>query len=186
MGKLVKDAQIKQFSGFLKDIREDLGRNVTLHIPGAKKKCQNCLFDPVNKRSTGIYSPSDPFFPVINHVGKLISTSIPFIGGICPVCNGTGQTTQETTKVVKCLIKYLKARQREFMIYGVETENDFRLKADIKFENDFKNARIIEVDGVPTELTLLNRGGLRDLVQVIVFTKMSDWPEGKKKNVSSV
>ncbi len=184
MGNFVTEEQIKQFKGFVKGIREDLGRDVILHIPGPKVKCPNCLFDPVNKKSTNVYSPSSPFPSTTNYNGQTITASIPFTGGLCPVCNGTGQTTTETTKIVQCLIRYLKARQRQFLIAGVETENDFRLKADIKFEADFNSARIIEVDGMPTEMTLLNRGGLRDLIQIIVFTKTSDWPAGYKKDVS--
>lgn len=180
----VTEEQIKLYKGFVKGIREDLGRNVILHIPGPPKKCPNCLWDPVNRRSTGMFSPLSPFPTVTDHNGNSITGAQEFRGGICPVCNATGQTTTETTKVVQCGIRYLKSDHKRYIIQGIEAQNDFRLKADIKFESDFNAARIIEVDGIPTEMTVLNRGGLRDLIQIIVFCKRSEWPPGFKKDVS--
>lgn len=183
MGNFVTEDQIKQFKGFVKGIREDLGRDVVLHIPGAKKKCPNCLWDPVNRRSTGMYSPITPFPSVTDYKGNTITAAIPFTGGTCPICNAVGQVSSETTKIVQCLIRYLKTDQKRYIIQGVEADNDFRLKADIKFEADFKTCRFVEVDGTPAEVTLINKGGLRDLIQIIVFCKRSEWPAGFKGDV---
>lgn len=181
----VSEEQVKLYQGFVKGIREDLGRNVTLHIPGARKDCPNCLWDPVNRRSTGMYSPRAPFPTVTDNNGKTVTAPKPFTGGVCPVCNATGQVAEQTTKVVQCLIRYLKTDQQRYLVQGIEAQSDFRLKADIKFEQDFKNARFIEIDGIPTEKTVINRGGLRTLIQIIVFCKRSEWPPGFKKNVSA-
>ena len=173
----VTNEQIALYKTFVVGIREDLGRLVTLHIPGPKTKCPNCLWDSVNHKGANIYSPSIPY-----------PTNIPgpkeFKGGVCPVCNGTGQFTTETTKQVQCLIRWLKVEQKRYLIQGIEAENDFRLKADIKYLNDFKNARKVEIDGVPAEVTTIIKKGLRDLIQIVVFLRKSDWLEGKKKDVS--
>lgn len=177
MGRFVSEDQISLYKDFVEGIREDLGRNVTLHIPGPPIKCPNCLFDPVNKRSTNVYSPSANY-PATTPGPK------PFKGGLCPVCNGTGQYTTETTKVIKCLIRWLKSGDIKYHAAGIEEQNDYRLKAAIEFEDDFRRARIVEIDGVPTEVTNIVERGLRDLIQIVVMCKRSEWPEGKRTDVS--
>lgn len=178
MGNFVTEDQIALYKGFVQGIREDLGRDVTLHIPGPKVQCANCIFDPVNKRSTGMYSPRNPY-------PSTQPGPTPFKGGICPVCNGTGQFTTEVTKVVQCLIRWLKGKDKAYQDYGVNDENDFRLKADISFLEDFRNARTVVIDGTPTEVTVILQRGLRDLIQIVVFCRMSEFGPGKTtSNVS--
>lgn len=177
MGNFVTEEQIALYKGFVKGIREDLGRDVILHIPGPRIKCPNCIFDPVNQRSTNVYSPTNPY-------PSSIPGPTPFTGGICPVCAGVGQYTTETSKVVQCLVRELKSKERHYEVGGVYDENDFRLKADISFLSDFESARKIEIDGNPTEVTSIIKRGLRDLIQIVVFCKKSEWPGGKKKDVS--
>lgn len=181
---LVSEDQINQYKYFVSAIRSDLGRNVILHIPGDKRMCPNCLLDPVNRKSTGMYSPKTPFLATTDYHGNAISGPVPFTGGICPVCNGTGSTSTEITKIVQCGIRSLKSEKKQYLMQGVMLFNDYRLNADIKYIKDFENARIIEVDGSPTEMTQINKGGLRDLVKIMVFTKLSQWPQGMKKDVS--
>ncbi len=146
-------------------------------MPGSRVKCPNCLFDPVNQRSTNTYSPTVPY-------PAGIPGPAPFVGGACPVCNSVGQYTTETSKVVKCLIRSLKTGEKKYLPQGVEDQNDYRLKCDIDFIADFESARIVEIDGTPTEVTSIIKRGLRDLIQIVVFCKKSDWPQGKKKDVS--
>ncbi len=185
MPNFVSEEQIALFNNvYLPGIREDLGRNVTLHIPGPKSRCKNCIWDPINKRSTGMYSPASPFGTTTTHDGNTITAAIPFTGGLCPVCNGTGQNTSEITKIYKCLVRYLKSDQKRYIVQAVEAENDFRLKAHISAEPDFIAARFVEIDGIPAEVKVINRGGLRDISQIIIFLKRSEWPLGKKKDVS--
>lgn len=174
------------YKGFVEGIREDLGRAVTLHIPGAYKACPNCLLDPANKKSTGIYSPRANFPSTTTWEGTVITAPVPFTGGICPVCNGTGQVQVETTKVIQCGVRALKTDQKRYIIQGIEAENDFRLKADIKYYDDFRKARIIEIDGVPCESsTDPIKAGLGDLIQIKVFCKRSNWNAGRKLGVSN-
>lgn len=177
MGILVPDEFITIYKSTLTAMREDLGRFVTLHIPGKKTRCPNCLFDPVNKRSSNVYSPRNPYPAGISGPQEFKNTT-------CPICNGTGNVTTETTKSVKCLIRTLKKGEKDMEIYGQEDENFYQVKADIKYFNDFKNARIVEIDGVPTEVQRLAKRGLRDLVQVVAWCKISEWGPGKKTDVS--
>jgi hypothetical protein len=178
MGNFVSEDQINLYKGFVKGIREDLGRSITLHIPGPRVDCPNCLFDPINKRSTGMFKPRNPY-------PANIPGPYQFIGGICPVCNGTGQYSTEVTKIIdKALIRWLKVDQKKYLIQGLEAENDFRIKCDIKYIDDFKTARVVEIDGVPAEVTTIVKRGLRDLIQIVVFLRLSEWPTGGKKDVS--
>ena len=178
MGVFINEQQIALFKFYVKGIRSDFGRSITLHIPGPKNDCPNCLFDPVNKRSTGMYKPKTPY-----------PASIPgpfnFVGGICPVCNGTGQYATEITKVIdKALIRALKVDQKKYLIQGLEAENDFRIKVDIKHIEDMKAARVVVIDGFPCEVTTIIKKGLRDLIQIVVYLKLSEWPTGRQEDVS--
>lgn len=176
MGRLVPDQFIQIYKTTLTDMREDLGRFVKLHIPGKHTKCPNCLYDPVNHRSSNVYSPRTPYPAGI--VGP-----IEFKNTTCPVCNGTSNVSTETIKSVKCLVRWVKKGDKQFEDFGQEDENYFQVKGDIKYFNDFKNARVIEVDGVPTYVARLQKRGLRDLVQVVAFCTRSEWPTGGKKDV---
>lgn len=180
----VKPIHRRQYKEFVQGIREDLGRDVTLHLNGIKHRCPNCLFDPVNKRSTGMYSPQTPFLVTRDFNGNTVTGPIPFTGGICPVCNGTGNVTEEISKLVLCGIRYLKSEKKQYVQQGIITANDFRLNADIKYLNDFENCRVVEIDGTPADITVINKGGLGDLIKIIVFCKRSDWPPGMKRDVT--
>ena len=177
MGNFVTEEQIQLYKTFVAGIRDDLGRNVTIHVQGPKIACPNCLIDTINKKSTGIYSPRTPY-------PADIPGPTPFKGGVCPVCNGSGQYTTETVKIVKCLIRWLKADEREWGVQGMLDHNDFRLKADIKYMPDFQKARVVVIDGISCQVTSTVQRGLRDLIQVVVFLKSSSPPEGRIADVS--
>lgn len=176
MGILVQESQVNLYKFYVDAIIKDLGRLVELHIPGPKRKCFNCLFDPVNRKSTNIYSPQNPI-----PAGQVVK---PFTGGICPICNGTGQFTTETIKLIQCGIRSLKDKEKTYMNQGFNDQFDFRLKAPIASLPDFLAARRIIVDGIPTQLQSYIKKGLRDLIQVVIFVKMSEDPKGFKSDVS--
>lgn len=172
----VSPEQRQLYKTFVEGIRSDLGRNVILHIPGPKKRCPNCIYDPIAKKSTGMYQPQFPLPAGVVH--------IPFTGGTCPVCNGTGQYTTEVTKQVLAGIRWLKADQKRYVIQGLEAENDFRIKCDIKYYEDFKKVRIVDIDGIPAEVTSILKKGLGELIQIVVFLRKSEYNPGKKTDVS--
>ncbi len=173
MAKLVSAQQIAIYKAVVIQLRSDLGRNVILHIPGPKSRCYNCLFDVINKRSTGIYSPQVPL-----PAGKVYKE---FKGGICPVCKGTGQVTTEIQKTVLCLIRSLKVTNKRYLVQGIEAENDYRLKTDIAFMQDFLNARIVVIDGIPAEVKTIVKSGLKNLIQIIIYLKRSEFNGGSNK-----
>lgn len=177
MGRYLSEDQLLLYKTFVPGIREDLGRPVILHLPGPKTRCYNCLIDTINRKSAGIYKPQPPY-------PAGVTGPTPFTGGICPVCKGTGQYTTEVTKVIdKALIRWLKVDQKRYLIQGLDADNDFRIKCDIKYINDFKNARIVEIDGESAEVTTIVKKGLRDLIQIQVYLVASNWGPGKKTDV---
>jgi len=109
---------------------------------------------------------------------------IEFKNTTCPVCNGTGLVTTETIKSIKCLIRWLKKGDKDFEMFGINDDNYFQIKADIKYIKDFQNARKVVIDGQPTEVQRINKRGLRDLVQVVVWCKVSQWNPGTTTDVS--
>lgn len=172
MGVFISESQIKLYQYYVKSIRSDFGRPITLHIPGPKRHCPNCLFDSVNNRSAGMFRASNPY-------PSDIAGPFPFIGGMCPVCNGTGQYTSEITKIIdKALIRWLKVDQKRYLVQGLEADNDLRIKVDIKHRTDLMNSRAVTVDGSRFEVTTILPKGLRDLIYVTVFLKVSQPPPG--------
>lgn len=178
MGIIVQEEQIQLYKFYVPAIISDLGRNVELRIPGPKKKCFNCLYDSINQKSAGVYSPQTPV-----PTGSVL---VPFTGGICPVCNGTGKFTTQIIKIIKCGIRSLKDKEKSFAAQGFDENFDFRLKAPISAYDDFGNARVVVVDGIPCQVQSRIKKGLRDLIQVVVFVKVSDWPKGFAADVSKV
>lgn len=178
MGNFVSNAQISLYQRYVVGIRQDLGRPITLHIPGPRRHCPNCIFDSVNNRSTGMFRATVPY-------PTNIPGPFPFIGGICPVCNGTGQFTTEITKIIdKALIRWLKVDQKRYLIQGLESDNDFRIKCDISHLADMQAARIVVIDGIPCEVATIVKKGLRDLIQIQVYLKKSQPLPGKLSDVS--
>lgn len=180
MGRFVQPRHFQLYKEFVEGIRSDLGRNITLYLPGDKRDCPNCLFDPINKKSTNVYSPKSPFPTDINGGASQF-----FRGGVCPVCSGTGQVQSgQDSIIVNALIRWLKEEKQYKWIQGVHDVNDYRVKADIKFFENFKNARVVEIDGVPCEVTNIRKRGLGTLIQVEVILKKSEWPPGFKQDVT--
>lgn len=173
---LVSEDQKAQYRFFVEAIRSDLGRIITIRSLGPKFRCFDCLWDPINKKSAGIYSPQFPL-----PAGQVHR---PFTGGICPICNGTGQYTTEATKQVTAGIRWLKADQKRYVLQGLEAENDVRIKVDLKYYNDLKNCRLVEIDGTTCEVTAMIKRGLGKLIYVTVFLKRSEYGPGKPTDVS--
>jgi hypothetical protein len=134
--------------------------------------------DAVNNRSTGMFRATSPY-------PTNIPGPIPFIGGICPVCNGTGQYTTEITKLIdKALIRWLKVDQKRYLIQGLESDNDVRIKVDISHTADLIAARKVTIDGKDFEITTILPKGLQQLIYVTVFLKVSQPLPGRSTDVS--
>lgn len=167
---LISDAHDKLYRNTVKQIREDLGREVTLYLPGNKRKCANCLLDVVSQKSSGIYRPDSPY-PTAEMPGPT-----PFTHGQCPVCKGAGfYATRLTEKKIKCHVRWLVPDDRKNVSSGVLLDADCRLQADVKFLKDFKRPPIkVKVDEFDMEVMKIYPRGLKGLAQLLVFLKLSD------------
>ena len=73
----------------ISDLISQLGKDCKLIWPPRAKPCQNCLPDPIGKKSSNRWRTGGPvWFPD---------------GSVCPVCNGVGQLFEEVSKTITML-----------------------------------------------------------------------------------
>lgn len=71
---------------------ETMGRVVTIYYPGIQEDCENCVYDPIGKKSSNRYRTGGP---------------IPFATGFpCPVCNSEGKRQKIVTENGKFLCNW--------------------------------------------------------------------------------
>lgn len=87
------DATLATVENGIDSLIHQLGKDCKLIFEAEKQVCINCIFDPINNRSSGKY----------NGVGPR-----PFKGGKCPICKGTGYLlgTQTTEDYAQFLIDW--------------------------------------------------------------------------------
>ena len=109
-----------------------LGKNITVEFDPVREDCPNCGFDPIRKRSNGIYTPGGP-----RPFGR---------GRKCPYCKGHGFLETVERKCIKCLVKW---SPREVQQYGIninEHKAIVRLKTHLTQADDLKRAKTVIVD----------------------------------------
>lgn len=74
-------------------INSNFGVTCTLYYPEKTVQCDNCIFDPVLKKSSNIYKAGGP---------------ISFSNGLCPYCNGYGKKVTIPTDSIKVRAYYNK------------------------------------------------------------------------------
>lgn len=72
------------------DLIDQLSKPVKLVYPPKMERCDNCVYNPVGKKSSNVYVTGGP---------------IPFpLGSICPLCGGAGMRATENSDIVNLLI----------------------------------------------------------------------------------
>jgi hypothetical protein len=118
-----------------------LGKNVTLSFDSQLEQCPNCIYDAINKRSTGVYKQGG---------------SRPFIRGKkCPYCYGEGFLETYTQKCIKCLIKWSPHDIERYGISIEKKESVVRFKTYITEMNDLLRASSAIVDLNQVDITEL-------------------------------
>lgn len=85
------------------DLIDQLGKDCRLHYPPIMMQCNNCILDPIGRKSSNRYLHGGP---------------IPFQNGsICPSCGGAGMKAREQTEIVNLLIQW---KPKEFKPVGVD------------------------------------------------------------------
>lgn len=79
-----------------------LGKNCKVVYPPRMVRCDNCVYDPIGKKSKNVYSNGGPI-------------AFPY-GSICPVCGGAGMTAAEIhEEIIRVIVhwnpkKYLNTK----------------------------------------------------------------------------
>lgn len=111
----------------------------------------NCIYDHINKRSSGKFDSS--FTSSVEIFGNTI-TPISFSRSRCPVCFGAGHLENQRRRNVKALVKWNPTTAEDLEILPVGREGKAVVRIKI-LRTDFdllKEAIYFEVDGVRCEL----------------------------------
>lgn len=110
-----------------------------IKVPSSNSDCPNCGYDPVTRKSNGIYNTSNPYA-----VGSEYNR--PFNrGSVCPVCGGTGKITTYTdiTALVNWQIDNYRLQDR----LGIRN-NTVRIKVSRNYYNTIMNSEYVLVPTV--------------------------------------
>jgi hypothetical protein len=151
MPVIVTPAIRKIYKDLIKQVVEDLHKPILVFSPPGKEDCPNCVYDFVNKTSSGNFQTS--FVAPVVIFGNTIDPAS-FTRGRCPVCYGDGHIENEIKRNVKALVKWNpgSADDLESLPVGREGKSVVRIKvlrADFDLIND---AISFTVDGVRCEM----------------------------------
>lgn len=164
--EIIDETTIQIYREAIDSIREQLGRFFYIVLPDTTIDCPNCRFDPIKKKSSGIYEPADPYPP--NVIGP-----IPF-KGICPVCKGNGRITISPNPIkVKANIRWLRAEDREVYVFGINELADIEIRnIPLKYKDKIIQAKYFLVDNEKCYLIqkpLIE--GLRDPYKLTIYCR---------------
>ena len=150
MTVIVTPAIRKIYKDLIKQVVEDLHKPILVYSPPTKEDCPNCIYDFVNKISSGNFQ-SDFVTPVIIF-GNTISP-VSFTRGRCPICFGDGHLESAIARNVKALVKWnpVAADDIESLPVGREGHAVVRIKV-LRADFDLVNTAVsFTVDGVRCE-----------------------------------
>jgi len=128
----IKDSLIRIYQARIDALINQLGKNCYLEFDPICNPCQNCEYDTMRKRSTGIYKTGGP---------------IPFDRGKkCPYCKGHGFVETAVNKCIKCLIKWNPRDAQNFGITIDQLKGIVRLKTYLTEADDLLKARTVIVN----------------------------------------
>ena len=158
MGKLVKQKHLNLYKRYIEALIDDLSSDVLVYY-SEKTRCNNCLYDTVHHTSLNRYNGTGPK---------------PFNMGICPVCNGKGETIVEKSKTVKCIVNWVNPNENDDFVAeaGGTTEVIYaKIKTYVSEYETLKNSDYIVVDDVRTRLINIIKRGLKDNVVCTAYCK---------------
>lgn len=166
MGKIVDRGIRKIYSETIKQVISDLHKVITAELEPQKIDCPNCIYDTVNKKSSGVHDST--FVSSTTIFGETI-TPQPFTRGRCPVCFGEGELTVANTKSIKALVRWNPNEDLEVSPAGLEGKPLVRIKAERKHYDTITQALSFTVDGVKCErIQPVNIRGLGKQEELVV------------------
>jgi len=151
MAKIVTPAIRKQYKDLIKQVVEDLHKPIIVSLPPSKEDCPNCIYDYINKKSSGHFDSSFTVPVVI--FGNTINP-VSFSRSRCPVCFGEGHLEEAVNRSVKALVKWnpTPASDLEIIPVGREGVAVVRIKV-LRADFDLVNTAVsFLVDGVRCEM----------------------------------
>lgn len=123
----ISDELIDIYQSRIDALINQLGKSVILNFDPIRDPCINCEFDPIRKRSKGIYLSGGPR---------------PFARGRkCPYCKGHGFLETPSQKCIRCLIKWNPGDAANYGISVKDHKDIVRLKTYLTHFPDFVRAR---------------------------------------------
>jgi hypothetical protein len=161
MGVLVKNKHLNLYKKYTEQLIADLGKTISIFSSSNEKFCNNCVYDRINKCSSGNY----------NGIGPK-----PFSGIMCPVCNGSGKISNNSSKNITAICRWVRFSSNDEMNkkekYGIEEERFLMVKTKVVFYDEIKNAEYFIYDGERFRLkNIIKRGMKSDVVCVAYLEK---------------
>jgi hypothetical protein len=161
MGVLVKNKHLNLYKKYTEQLISDLGKTISIFSSSNKKTCNNCVYDKVHKCSSGSYNGTGPK---------------PFTGMVCPVCNGKGIMSNNSSKNITAICRWVKYSSSDDMNkkekYGIEEERVLMVKTKVIFYEEMKNAEYFIYDSERYRLkNIIKRGMKSDVVCVAYLEK---------------
>ncbi len=167
---IVTPAIRKRYKDVIKEVVEDLHKPVLIYLEPDKEDCPNCVYDFVNKKSSGKFQSSFTVPVVI--FGNTVSPAS-FTRSRCPVCFGVGYLEQEVERHVKALVRWNPTiKDLDILPVGREGKAVVRIKV-LRSEYDLVvGAQYFLIDGVRCErirpLTIRGLGTQEELVVALL------------------
>ena len=163
---IITDEHVNIYKTTITQVREALGRVATIYLPPTVVDCPWCIYDPVNKKSSGVAASGYVWSTHPDYVSPLNDK-------LCPNCAGEGEIETEVTYTTLATKKDLSYNDRNDNTAGQFKPGTIRLScdlsnvlvdtADLEGDTYFDRAIKVTYDGVTFNVVNVTKGGLRDL-----------------------
>jgi hypothetical protein len=147
----------------MRDVIKGLGRPVKIYLQPQKSECPNCFYDKLTNRSTGKckWTAAEALQKQADWEASTCFNSTTrykyFLKGRCPVCQGQGYVETQRTTWIDCLVTWNPqepfGNEMTYTPAGAEGSTILRLKTDPKYQDTFKNAVKVIVDGIECRIS---------------------------------
>jgi len=131
----------ERFKKSINNLVSGLSREVVVYSKDLRSECQNCYYDKVNDRSSGIYKAGGLKY---------------FVTGRCPVCYGKGVVTTSRKRAIKGLVIWNPQGDRlnalAFTEGGTGGATRIEIKMDPIYLDLIKSCKHVVIDNIMCKL----------------------------------
>jgi hypothetical protein len=149
-----------RFKRAITDVIDGLSRKVTVYKKPIINECYNCFYDKATNSSTGkckwTKEEADLKQSQYESSGGIGLRYKFFKFGRCPVCKGKGHNETQRKVYVDSLITWNPENRNSYITYtpaGTSGTILVELKADVRYEELFRECHKVVVDGVDCKLS---------------------------------